>query len=144
MKNKGRDNKKMKKIKTIMIQVRTSDEEEWETIGAKGIRYTEFTQAIREYSFEDFYNAIYNKRYYNWEHTFFTTRTNWLTRVRRVVCLTKNIEMTEKSCSKIYIKEIALTQDISNTSLKTLQEVLPAKDFIEFIKDNWKEEIDIT
>ena len=33
---------------------------------------------------------------------------------------------------------------VSNTNLKTLQEVLPAKDFIEFIKDNWKEEIDIT
>ena len=94
----------MKKIKTIMIQVRTSDEEEWETVGSKGTKYTEFTQAIREYSFEDFYNAIYNERYYNWEHTFFTTKINWLTRVRRVVCLTKNIEMTEKSCSKIYIK----------------------------------------
>ncbi len=129
----------MKKIKTILIQVRTSEKEEWVTIGSKGIKYTEFTQAIREYSFVDFYNAIFNERYYNWEHTFFTTRTNWLTGISRVVCLTKDIEMTEKSCSKIYIKEIALTQDINNITLKTLFEALPAKDFIEFIKDNWIE-----
>ena len=44
--------------------------------------------------------------------------------------------MTEKSCSKIFIREIAIEQNVLDISFKTLTEVLPAKDFIEFIKDN--------
>lgn len=131
----------MKKVKTIFIQIRTCDEEEWLTIGTKGTRYTDFTQSVREYNFIDFFSAIRNERYYNWEHTFFKAKINWLTRIRRVVCKTKNIEMTEKSCSKIFVKEIALEQDISNINLKTLIEVLPSKDFINFIQDNLSKEI---
>lgn len=133
----------MKKIKTIFIQVRTCNEEEWLTLGAKCTRYTDFTEAIRDYNFEDFYYAIRNERVYNWEHTYFKARINWLTGIRRVVCLTKNIEMTEKSCSKIFIREIAVEQSISDISFKTLTEVLPTKDFIEFIQDNIKKETTI-
>ena len=134
----------MKKIKTIMIQVRTSDEEEWVTIGSRGSRYTDFTEAIREYDFNDFFYAVANERYYNWEHTYFKAKTNWFTGINRVVCVTKNIEMTELSCSKIFIKEKAFEQDINSITLKALFEVLPAKDFIEFVEDNKKKNIDIT
>ena len=126
----------MKKIKTIIIQVRTCDEEEWLTIGSRGSRYTEFTQAIREYSFDDFFYAVLSKRYYNWEHTYFKAKINLFTRIKRVVCTTKNIEMTERTCSKIFIKEIAIEQDINSINLQMLCKALPAKDFIEFIKDN--------
>jgi len=133
----------MKKIKTIMIQVRTSSEEEWLTIASKGTRYTYFEEARREYTFDEFFEAICNKRYYNWEHTYFKPKFNLFSRIRKIVCLTKNVEMTEESCSKIFIKEIAFEQDISNVSLKTLYDVLPAKDFIEFIKDNWNKEVNI-
>ena len=133
----------MKKIKTIFIQVRTCDEEEWLTLGAKCTRYTDFTEAIRDYNFEDFYYAIRNEKVYNWEHTYFKARINWLTGIKRVVCLTKNVEMTERSCSKIFIREIAIEQNVSDISFKTLTEVLPTKDFIEWMKDQLKQEINI-
>jgi len=133
----------MKKVKTIFIQVRTCDEENWVTIGARCSRYTEFTQAIREYDFMDFFLAVWSKRFYNWEFNYFKAKINFFTGTKKVICTTKNIEMTEKSCSKIFIKEIAFEQDLSNIHLKTLFEVLPAKDFIEFVQDNIKKEIDI-
>lgn len=48
--------------------------------------------------------------------------------------------MTERSCSKIFIREIAIEQSISDISFKTLTEVLPTQDFIEFIQDIIKKE----
>lgn len=128
-----------KKIKTIYIQIRTSDDEEWETIAAKGTRYTSQEETIREYDFNDFWEAIANERYYNWEHTYFKASESFFRKIKTLDCLTKNIRMTEKTCSKIYVKEIALSVDISSTNIKALKEVLPAKDFIQFIKDEWQD-----
>ena len=51
--------------------------------------------------------------------------------------------MTERSCSKIFIREIAVEQNVSDISFKTLTEVLPTKDFIEWMKDQLKQEINI-
>ena len=150
----------MKKITTIMIQVRTSDEEEWVTIGSRGSRYTDFTEAIREYDFNDFFYAVANERYYNWEHTYFKAKTNWFTGINRVVCVTKinlmigfMVPMLKKMYSSIlkslesledHCKKINIQQDINNITLKALFEALPAKDFIEFVEDNKKKDIDIT
>lgn len=126
-----------KKIKSIFIQIRTSSEEEWETICAKGTRYTNQEETIREYDFNDFWEAIANERYYNWEHTYFKASRSLFRRIKTLDCLLKNIRMTEESCSKIYVREIAFSVDISSTNIEALKEVLPAKDFIEFVKDNW-------
>lgn len=128
----------MKKIKTIFIQVRTSEKEKWLTIGTRGSRYTDFTQTIREYDFIDFFNMIKYPFEPEWECDYFIAKYNIFTGSRKIVCLTRNMEMTNSSCSKIFIKQIAIEQDLDKISLKSLFDALPAKDFIEFIQDNVK------